>query len=116
MTINNRIRELRKKSGLTQRELANKVNVSPQVISNWERNYTNPDHDDVKKLSEIFDCSSDYLLGISDNPDSESLNDPAFIAFTNDPELQNWYKELPKSPEDRLRKLKKLWEIIKDEE
>ncbi|KZN99393.1 helix-turn-helix domain-containing protein [Pseudobacillus badius] len=81
MAINNRIRELRKKSGLTQKELADKVNVSPQVISNWERRYTNPDYDDVKKLAEIFDCSSDYLLGRSDNPkpSNEEFNSLAEI-------------------------------------
>lgn len=66
MAINNRIKELRKGIGLTQKQLAEKINVSPQVISNWERKYTNPDHDDVKKLSQIFDCSTDFLLGLSE--------------------------------------------------
>ncbi|OLN21616.1 hypothetical protein BTO30_14135 [Domibacillus antri] len=74
MAINNRIKELRKKIGLTQKQLAEKVNVSPQVISNWERKYTNPDHDDVKKLSQIFDCSTDFLLGLADETDSSNRN------------------------------------------
>lgn len=68
MSIDIKIRELRKKKGLTQKELAEKVNVSAQVVSNWERKYTHPDHEDVLRLAKALDCSSDYLLGRTDDP------------------------------------------------
>lgn len=61
--VGERIRELRKERGWTQTFLAKKVNVSPQVVSNWERKYTDPDHDDVVRLSEAFNESADYILG-----------------------------------------------------
>lgn len=61
--IGERIKEQRKGKGWTQKHLATLVNVSPQVISNWERDYTSPDHDDIARLSEVLEVSSDYLLG-----------------------------------------------------
>ncbi|MGG3867098.1 helix-turn-helix domain-containing protein [Brevibacillus laterosporus] len=60
--IGQRIKELRKKKKWTQQELATRVNVSPQVISNWEISYTNPNHDDIYRLSESLEVSADYIL------------------------------------------------------
>jgi transcriptional regulator with XRE-family HTH domain len=71
MTIGERIKKLRKKNGFTQEELGKKVNVSSQVISNWERGYSGLDDDDVSLLSKALKTSSDYLLGHTDNPNPE---------------------------------------------
>lgn len=68
MKVNERIKEQRKKMRYTQKELADKVCVSSQVISNWERGYTEPSADDVNKLAEILNCSTDYLLGRTTEP------------------------------------------------
>lgn len=69
--IGSRIREQRQKLRWTQKELAKKVNVSAQVISNWERGYTTPDSDDISRLSKVMNISSDYLLGTSENKNSD---------------------------------------------
>lgn len=61
--IGSRIKELRKNAHYTQQQLADKISVSPQVISNWERGYTEPSADDIARLSEVLSCSSDYILG-----------------------------------------------------
>lgn len=61
--IGSRIKELRKNAHYTQQQLADKISVSPQVISNWERGYTEPSADDIARLSEGLSCSSDYILG-----------------------------------------------------
>ena len=63
MRTGEKIKELRKKFELTQKQLAEKIHVSSQVISNWERGYSTPDSEDVKKLAEALDCSIDQLLG-----------------------------------------------------
>jgi transcriptional regulator with XRE-family HTH domain len=62
MTVNQRIKIKRQRLGFKQTDLANKVNVSPQVISNWERGYSHPSHDDIYRLSLELGVSSDYLL------------------------------------------------------
>ncbi|HAS00578.1 MAG TPA: transcriptional regulator [Brevibacillus sp.] len=61
-TIGLRIKALRKQKKWTQQELAARVNVSSQVISNWERSYTNPNHDDIYRLATSLDVSADYML------------------------------------------------------
>jgi transcriptional regulator with XRE-family HTH domain len=68
MTTGERIKEYRKKNNLTQSQLANKVNVSAQVVSNWEREYTAPSKDDIANLSKVLGVTADFLLGSTDNP------------------------------------------------
>ncbi|MEK6455487.1 helix-turn-helix transcriptional regulator [Caldifermentibacillus hisashii] len=63
MNIGGRIRKKRKEKNLTQSELGKLVNVSSQVISNWERGYTGLSHDDIAKLATALDVSTDFLLG-----------------------------------------------------
>ncbi|MEK6455233.1 helix-turn-helix transcriptional regulator [Caldifermentibacillus hisashii] len=63
MNIGDRIRKKRKEKNLTQSELGKLVNVSSQVISNWERGYTGLSHDDIAKLAIALDVSTDFLLG-----------------------------------------------------
>ena len=62
LQVAKRIKQCRLSRKLTQKHLADLINVSPQVISNWERNYTNPDYDDIARLSRILHVSADYLL------------------------------------------------------
>lgn len=64
-TVGERIKILRNKKKITQQTLANMINVSSQVISNWERGYTSPDYDDIKRLADVLDATADYLLGRS---------------------------------------------------
>ena len=63
MEIGNKIMELRKKSGLSQEELAEKVGVARQTISKWELGETSPDIKQAKELSKIFKVSLDELTG-----------------------------------------------------
>jgi transcriptional regulator with XRE-family HTH domain len=83
-----RIRDLRKENKLTQKELADKVEVSAQVVSNWERNYTDPDSEDIKGLSKVFGVSTDYLLGNTEDRGISLIKKiPEFKAAIIDPSL-----------------------------
>ena len=62
MEIGNKIMELRKKNGLSQEELAEKVGVARQTISKWELGETSPDLKQSKELSRIFKVSLDELV------------------------------------------------------
>lgn len=70
MNVGERINELRKKNGFTQEQLAELLRVSPQAISKWERGVANPDLYLIPSIAEVFNVSSDYLLGIA-MPDTE---------------------------------------------
>ena len=62
MKIGNKINQLRKLSGMTQEQLAEKLNVSRQTISKWESDSTPPDLESIVKISRIFHVSLDDLL------------------------------------------------------
>ena len=64
--LNERIRELREATGLTQVELARKLSVTKQSVSNWENNNIQPSVEMVMALADFFGVSVDYLLGRSD--------------------------------------------------
>ena len=62
MILADKIIELRKKSGWSQEELAEMLDVSRQSISKWEGAQSVPDMARIIRLSEIFGVSTDYLL------------------------------------------------------
>lgn len=53
---------LRKKNGLSQEELASKLNVSRQSVSKWESNNTYPETDKIIQICNLFDCRMDDLI------------------------------------------------------
>lgn len=57
------IMNARKKKGITQMELADRMGISFQAVSNWERGLSCPDISKLFELSELFDVSIDELLG-----------------------------------------------------
>lgn len=62
MTIGTRIQALRKERGMSQEELAGKLSVSRQTVSQWETEQTVPSIDNIYTLKEIFDVSFDALM------------------------------------------------------
>ncbi|MCL2354669.1 MAG: helix-turn-helix domain-containing protein [Oscillospiraceae bacterium] len=62
MTFGDKLIELRKQSNMTQENLAEKLNVTRQTISNWELNQTKPDLDQLKSMSQFYMISIDELV------------------------------------------------------
>ena len=58
-----KIREIRKKCGLTMKELAERVGVSESAISQYETGRRQPDYETLLKIADYFGVSVDYLLG-----------------------------------------------------
>lgn len=58
-----RLKELREKMGLSQRDLAEEIGVSQGTIGNWESGTREPNFETVRKLAEYFSVSTDFLLG-----------------------------------------------------
>ena len=61
-SIGNNIKSNRKKLGITQEQLAEKINVTRQAVSNWENGKTEPDVETLTKIAQIFDTSIDELV------------------------------------------------------
>ena len=76
MTIEtaNRLMEYRKKAGLSQEELADKLGVSRQAVSKWERSEASPDTDNLIALAKLYNVSLDELVGNQVNEESKEDN------------------------------------------
>ena len=68
----NRLYELRKQHGLSQDELAEKLNVSRQAVSKWERSESSPDTDNLIALAKLYGISLDDLLDYAPQKTSDN--------------------------------------------
>lgn len=62
--FSDRLTELRKKRGLTQKELAEQIGIKQNSYSDWETGKNEPSLDNIIKLAKIFNVTTDYLLGV----------------------------------------------------
>lgn len=76
---------LRKQKGLTQMELAEKLNVSRQAISRWEVGAAVPSTDNLKVLGDLYSVQIDYLLDdeFTELPESRSSQEDNLINQEN---------------------------------
>ncbi len=58
-----KLKELRIAANLSQKEVAQKLNVSPSIISGYETGERTPSLENLLALSYLYKCSTDYLLG-----------------------------------------------------
>ena len=65
------IKSFRKERGLTQEELAIRVNVVRQTVSKWEKGLSVPDADMLQKIAEVLEVSVSRLLGKEEEPEKD---------------------------------------------
>ncbi|MDE5856223.1 MAG: helix-turn-helix domain-containing protein, partial [Anaeroplasmataceae bacterium] len=75
MGIGNNIKEQRTKLGLTQKDVADKLNVTAQAVSRWENEDVEPSIDTLKQLSSLFNVSLDEFLNNDYTPEKEVTNE-----------------------------------------
>lgn len=112
-----KLKTLRKRKNMSQKEFGKFFGLAESTISMYERDERRPDYDLLNKFADYFEVSTDYLLGRTDKIElsQQEKDDAAFEVFANDPELNLFYRELPESDEEAVRKLRNIWEIIKNE-
>lgn len=100
MSLGQRIRELRREKNLTQSELGKLLNKTKNNISQYETDKRSPDPVTLQRLAEIFNTSTDYLLGCTDireTPEQRIKN-----AIQDDEELLEFWEELSKREDLKL--------------
>lgn len=81
MEIGNNLKNLRVKKNMTQKDLAEALNVSYQAVSRWENNEVEPDISTLSKLSEIFGVSVDQIItGKVEETSSSEVEGAALLA------------------------------------
>ena len=85
-----RIKQLRKKKGVSQAELAELIGVKTNTVSTWERGTRKPDFEALNLLSNYFEVSFEYILGSSDKeearvvPTQDELDELALSALADE--------------------------------
>lgn len=82
-TMGETIAELRKNRGMTQKELAEQMNVTDKAVSKWERDLSCPDIHSIPKLAEVLDVSVEDLMHVSkaEKPQNDELAKALDIAL-----------------------------------
>ena len=98
MDFNNRLYQLRKQKGLSQEELANRLNVSRQTVSKWEVGDSTPDMEKLVAMSDLFDVSLDKLvMGKEDEPQVPVTAKSEFVSIIDEKVLTQKNKKKAKS-------------------
>ncbi len=109
-----RLKQLRKNAKLTLEDLSNIVGVSFQTISNWEKGFTEPDIQSIKKLASYFSVTIDYLLE-QDNEEAYFQDIVKKLEHLDKEQLMNITKSIIKNilnnvtslPDNTIEKTKK---------
>ncbi|RED34709.1 helix-turn-helix domain-containing protein [Paenibacillus sp. VMFN-D1] len=120
--LGDRIKYLRERKKLVQKELAEKAGLTIVQLSRYETNDRKPDPDTLKRLADILETSGDYLLGRTSDPspapkqslDADELAE--FEAFINDPENGIFFKDYLKAPAERREEMRMIFKILQEKE
>ncbi|WP_051276382.1 helix-turn-helix domain-containing protein [Desulfovirgula thermocuniculi] len=94
-----RLKEVRKKKNLLQKELASMLGVSRAAVTSWENGSRVPEFETLQRIADVLEVSVDYLLGRTDDPTPKSAR-----------------QEMRKEAEKSLRSYKKQEEDTKQKE
>ena len=72
MEFKDRLKAVRLNNKLTQKEVANYFQTSPQSYAQWEKGLRKPSAENLQKRADFFNVSTDYLLGKTDFPEPDS--------------------------------------------
>ena len=96
MTFGENLARLRKKAGLSQEELAGKLNLTRQTVSKWELAQSYPDFQRLVLLSDYYEMSLDELVRGVDVGDVRALNE-------SDKQISSIYSDVERGKEAALR-------------
>ena len=104
-----RIRELREERTLSQEDVAKAIGTHQRNIGRWEKNENEPTSGFLLKLADFFECSTDYLLGRSDDFGVIQTAKPQDELTKEERQLVSDYRELAPALQKMLRATIETW-------
>ena len=83
MSFGERLRALIEERGVTQKALAEQLNIAPSTISSYVQNTREPDFETLKRLAKCFDVTPDYLLDFHTGKTATPLEDELKRVFSS---------------------------------
>ncbi len=100
MTLGEKLKFLREQRGWTQFQAAERLGISSQVVSNYERDYRSPDKETLSRIAKVYNCSLDWLLGVTDNPERTDDHFPSDKKDKPEKSRDVLLQELTDDPDD----------------
>lgn len=82
-TFSNKLKRIRIEKGYTQKEVAKLLKISDTTYAGYEQSYREPDFYMLAKICQLFDISSDYLLGLENDDGTKTYNNTYNIFGTH---------------------------------
>ncbi|MET1029781.1 helix-turn-helix domain-containing protein [Domibacillus tundrae] len=111
--IGEKIKSLRNKKDWSLRELEKRTGIDYSVLSRIESGKRPVTDQEMNVFADLFEVTTDYLLGRSNVDINEADDKKEMMEFFNNPRLNLFFKEMADSPEEQLEELQEFWEIIK---
>ncbi|MFF2240358.1 helix-turn-helix domain-containing protein [Bacillus thuringiensis] len=119
MSFSTKLKELRESKGLSQEELAAKLNIPRSSITHYENSDDRlPRKSRLLEIANFFDVSIDFLLNeksVSIKKEEKDI-DIDLEKTLNDPELGLWFKDIKDASPEKQEELKRFWDFIKSKE
>lgn len=121
--LGKRLKQLRDEFGFDQKEMGKKLNITSSAYGYYEQGRNEPPLETLVKIAEIFNVTTDYLLGRSDireNPVYYTLSDKltltqAELLVVERMQENLLLKQLSENPENNVARLYRYWEFIMNE-
>lgn len=121
-SFSERLTDVRVENGFGQKDIAEKLNITTSAYGYYEQGKNEPSIETIRTLAKLFDVSTDYLLGLIDQPkhpinftikDDFTLTE-AELETVKQMKKQQLLSELSDNPDENVKKLTKLWKFIKE--
>ncbi|WP_077302437.1 helix-turn-helix domain-containing protein [Virgibacillus pantothenticus] len=121
-SFSERLTDVRVENGFGQKDIAEKLNITTSAYGYYEQGKNEPSIETIRTLAKLFDVSTDYLLGLIDQPkhpiiftikDDFTLTESELQTVKQMKE-QQLLSELSENPVENVEKLTKLWKFINE--
>lgn len=121
--LGERLKDLRDEFGYDQKDMGQKLNMTPSAYGYYEQERSEPSLETLIKIAEIFNVSTDYLLGLSNTRENHVYPSKSNKSSLSDAELETIQKmkenslleELSEDPSNNVARLNRCWQFIKRE-